>query len=321
MLPTRRRAAAVASAALRYAAQVIAVVLVVGLGSSLLIHLVPGDPAVTILGQRANPANLAALRRELGLDRTVMDQMLDTAWRLAHLDLGNSLVERGRSVSSIIVPALSVTAVLTLLTLVIATVIGIPLGLASALSRGGRLDGAIRFGNVLLLSFPPFFAGLVLLLVVALGLRLAPAGGWAGEWPANFGTLWLPSLALSVYLIPLISRAVGHAAREALQEPYIAAAIARGLPRRVVVLNHVLPNSLLPVVTLIGYNAASLVAGAVVIEAVFALPGIGSRLVEAVSGRDFPVVTGIAVITGVAVVLVNVVTDLVYAMVDPRVRR
>lgn len=304
-----------------YAGRFAAVVVVVGFGSAILLRILPGDPAITVLGRRATAESLAALRHEMGLDQPLLGQLTDTVWRLLHFDLGNSLTQPGRSVAEIILPGLGVTLALAACALAIAVILGIPLGLIGALSRSPGVDATIRLGNVALLAFPPFFTALMLLLIVALGLGLAPAGGWAGSWPDNLGYIWLPSLALSTYLIPLVARTVGHAARETMRELYIDAAIARGLPRHVVIVNHILPNSLLPVITLIGYSAAALIGGAVVIEAVFALPGIGYELVSAVLGRDFPVVLGITIVTGLGVVFINILTELAYALADPRVRR
>lgn len=302
------------------AVKLASVALVVGLGSVLLIRVVPGDPAISILGKSATPESLAALRHVLGTDRPLSAQILHVAWQLAHFNLGYSFSQPGRSVTQIVLPPLVVTLALVAVTLAIAICLGIALGLASALSRRAAVDPAIRFLNILLLASPPAFVGLLLLLTVALRAHLSPVGGWAGSWPANLDYLWLPGVALSLYLVPLIARAERHAAREAMGEHFFEAAIARGLSKRAIVINHILPNSLLPVVTLVGYSGASLIGGAVVIEAVFGLPGVGSQLVYAVQARDYPVVVGIAVVTGLVVVALNALTDLTYVMIDPRVR-
>lgn len=302
------------------AVKFVSVALVVGLGSVLLIRIVPGDPAISILGKSATPESLAALRHLLGTDRPLPTQILHTASELAHFSLGYSFSQPGRPVTQIVLPPLVVTLALVAVTLLIAMCLGLTLGLASALSRSSVLDPSIRFLNVVLLASPPAFVGLILLLTIGLRAHLSPVGGWAGSWPANLEYLWLPGLALSLYLVPLIARAERHAAREAMGEQFFEAAIARGLPRRAIVINHILPNSLLPVVTLVGYSGASLIGGVVVIEAVFGLPGIGSQLVFAVQARDYPVIVGIAVVTGLVVVAFNALTDLVYMVIDPRVR-
>lgn len=317
MLASRHRLASRIASRL---AQLVAVVAGVVVVTFALIHLVPGDPALTILGQRATPESLAALRAELGEDRPLLSQFGTFVGDLAHGDLGTSITQQGRAVTSIIGPSLGVTFSVIAVTVVLSLAIGVPLGLLAGLMKLKAVDVSVRVLSVVLLSMPPFFLGLVLLLVVALGAGLAPAGGWGAGWPDNLRYVWLPSLGLSGYLAPVIARAVRHSARETNREQFIEAALARGLPTRAVVLRHVLPNTLLPVITLVGMNVAWLVSGAVVIEAVFALPGVGTDLVTAVASRDYPVVQGIALVAAVLVVVINIVTDLVYAFVDPRTR-
>jgi peptide/nickel transport system permease protein len=197
---------------------------------------------------------------------------------------------------------------------------GVPVGLLTGLTPSRLLDAGIRVGAVVLFALPPFFVGLMLLLVVSLEWGLAPAGGWASGWPDNLEYVWLPSLALAAYMTPIIVRTVRQSTRSIIDQPFVEAALLRGLPYRTVVLRHVLPNSLLPVVTLVGLNVATLVGGAVVIEALFTLPGIGTDLLVAVGSRDYPVIQGIALVTAVMVVIVNAGTDALYAIVDPRSR-
>jgi peptide/nickel transport system permease protein len=300
-------------------AQVISVVVGVVVVTFSLIHLVPGDPALSILGQRATPESLAALRAELGVDQPVLSQFGAFVGDLAHGDLGTSIVQ-DRAVTDIVLPSVGVTFAVIGATVLFSLAIGVPLGLLAALTRFRAVDAGVRVFSVVLLSMPPFFLGLVLLLTLALGAGLAPAGGWGTGWPDNLRYVWLPSLALAGYLAPIIARSVRQSAREIVDQQFIEAAQARGLPFGVIVARHVLPNTLLPVVTLVGFNVAGLVGGAVVIEAVFALPGVGTDLVTAVASRDYPVVQGIALITAVLVVFINAVTDLLYAVIDPRTR-
>lgn len=283
-----------------------------------LVHLVPGDPALTILGVRATPESLAALRAQLGTDQPVLTQFVVYLGDLAHGDLGMSITQRGRSVLEIIVPALSVTGSVVMVTVLFSLVVGVAVGLLAGLTPLRMVDTGVRLMIVTLLAMPPFFVGLVLILVVALTAGVAPAGGWGAGWPENFRFVWLPSLALTAYLAPIIARTVRQSTREIAEEQFVESAVVRGLPFHVVVLRHVLPNTLLPVVTIVGFNIASLVGGAVVIEAVFGLPGLGTALVTAVGSRDYPVVQGIALVTAVLVVVVNALTELLYVVVDPR---
>jgi peptide/nickel transport system permease protein len=300
-------------------AQMVGVVALVSLGTFALIRLVPGDPATTILGTRATPVLVARLRHELGLDQPFLAQLGQSVGRLLQGNLGTSILSH-RSVASIVIPALWTTLAVISLAALMAVVVGIPLGLLAALGRSRAIDGSIRFVCVILLATPVVFVGIVATLVVAVKLRAAPAGGWAGSWPANFKFIWLPSASLSLYLIAIVARTVRAGAREAATGPYVEAAFTRGISPIAIAWRHILPNSLLPVVTIIGYQLAVLISGAVIVEAIFALPGIGQVLVVAVQQRDFPVVEGVAIVAAIAVVLLTLATDLLCLAVDPRIR-
>ena len=288
--------------------------------STLLIQLAPGDPARVILGVRASPEAIAALRSQLGLDQGVLTQITDAFERLAHGDLGTSVINNGESVSSIVSDAVPITASVIVGALLIATLVGIPLGLVAGVTRHQGVSRGISTAALVLLSLPPFALALVLLLTIAVGMGLAPAGGWGDGWPENFRYVWLPSLALSALVMPQVIRTVRQTASEAAAHDFVEAARSRGLSPTRIAFRHVLPNSLLPVITVIGLNAAALIAGAVVVEAVFGLPGIGGVLSAAVDDRDYPVIQGVALVTAVAVITISLVTDMLYALVDPRVR-
>lgn len=284
-----------------------------------LIHLVPGDPAETILGTKANPENLRALRAELGVDQSLWEQARSFFADLLHGNLGHSITEP-RSVSDMIVPAFGVTLCVVAVAIAVSTVLGVGLGLAAALAKRRGVDVGIRAVGMVLLATPTFLLGLLLILVAAIHLAWLPAGGWGGTPEQRLRSVVLPALALAGMMTPLVTRAVRQAAREAMAQPYVAAATSRGLPHRLVILRHVLPNSLLPVITVIGYSAAAVVGGSAVVEAVFALPGIGSLLVTAVASRDYPVIQGVALAIAIFVVIVNFATDVIHALVDPRTR-
>jgi peptide/nickel transport system permease protein len=288
--------------------------------STLLIQLAPGDPARVILGVRASPEAVATLRSELGLDEGVFPQIWHAFERLLHGDLGTSLVNNGESVSSIVTDAFPVTASVIFGALLIATFVGVPLGLAAGVTRRPGVSRGISTAALILLSVPPFALALVLLLTIAVGMGLAPAGGWGEGWPENFRFVWLPSIALSALVLPQVLRTVRQTASEAAADDFVEAARSRGLSPTRIAFRHILPNSLLPVITVIGLNAAALIAGAVVVEAVFGLPGMGGVLSAAVDDRDYTVIQGVALATAVAVIAINLVTDLLYALVDPRAR-
>ena len=303
------------------ALQIALVAFFVTVGTNILVRLVPGDPAQTILGERASPAALAALRQELGLEAPLLQQIASALGKLVQGDLGTSFAHRGQDVTSLIGPALAVTGSLAAVAILFSIVGGVTVGLWIALVRGPGADLAGRLVITVLLALPSFMAGLILLYALSLRLGLAPAGGWAGTWPANAQYIWLPALALAMYLGSLIARTVRQASLDTLGQPFIEAARTRGVPRSRIVLCHVLPNAVLPVIPLVGFNAGILVGGAVTVEAVFALPGLGAQLLQSMSTRDLPVVQGIALVTAVAIVVFNLLADAVNIAADPRLRR
>jgi peptide/nickel transport system permease protein len=303
---------------LTHAGQLVIVAFVVVVLTFVMVRVAPGDVVSAISGTHGTNQSRAALRAQFHLNESLPRQFGSYLGDLVQGNLGDSLVQQGRPVTDIIGATMPVTLSLIAATIIVACLIGIALGLLAALTRRRSVDVAARGFMSLLLASPPFFLGLLLILGPALALGWLPAGGWAGSWPANLRFVILPALALAGYLIPLIGRAVRQAALEAMGEQWYEAALARGLSRRTLALRHVLPNSLLPVVTLIGLNAGALIAGAVVVESVFGLPGIGQELINAIELRDYPLIEGIVLVTALVVVLCNLLADVAYRVVDPR---
>ena len=301
--------------------QIAIVALFVTVGTTALVRIVPGDPALNILGDKASPEAVNALRQELGLDVPLIQQVGVSLAKLLQGDLGTSFAYRGQEVASLISPALAVTASLAAVAIIFSLLGGVALGLWLALVRRPGTDLAGRMVITVLLALPSFMAGLILLYVVSLRLGLAPAGSWAGSWPANTQFVWLPGLALAMYLGSLVARTVRQAALDTIGQPFVQAARTRGVSRTRIVLHHILPNAVLPVIPLVGFNAGILVSGAVTVEAVFALPGLGSQLLQAMGTRDLPVVQGIALLTAISIVVFNLLADLLNIAVDPRLRR
>jgi peptide/nickel transport system permease protein len=299
--------------------QMAIVVLVLVVGTSLLVRLVPGDPAQAILGLRATPQALHDLRTQLGLDKPVTTQVLDQLRDLARLDLGTSTRD-GRPVKAVIGDAFPITLTLMLGGILIALAVSIPLGLLPALRRAPRLNRALDLTMVVLLAVPTFVVGIYALLLFAVDWHVAPAGGWGHGWPGNFKYAWLPACVLSLLLVPLLTRAVQRSTIDLLGEEFIEAARTRGLSERQIVFRHLLPNVLLPLITLVGYSASVLLGGAVIVEAVFGIPGFGNVIESSVTSRDYPVIVGTTLVSGVFVVTVNLITDLLYAVADPRTR-
>jgi peptide/nickel transport system permease protein len=299
-------------------AQMVIVGVVVVVLTFALLHLVPGNPALTILGPRATPQTVAALTQHLHLNRPLPEQFWLYIRSLSEGDLGRSITAAQQPVSGIVFQSLGVTLSLIALTVILSCVLGVCFGVISGMQRGRAPDIGIRSVSIVLLAMPPFVIGFLLLLF-ALKVGV-PVGGWGTGPLDDLKYLWLPALALSAYLAPLCVRAIRQSVQDTLGQQFIEGVIARGLPMRRLVVNHVVPNSLLPVISLVGYNIGALIGGAVVVEVVFDLPGIGTALVNAVANRDYPVVQGIALVTAIIVIIVNGVTDVLYEIVDPRTR-
>ncbi len=285
-----------------------------------LIHVIPGDPARQMLGPQASPAAVATLQEQLNLNEPMFQQYLHFLSEAVRGQLGTSLAHQGLGVTDLILESVGPTLVLIALTLLFSVPLGIGIGLWAGTTGSRALDGGLRFGTVLALAMPPFFLGPVLILLVSLDLGIAPAGGWAESYPERLRYLWLPALTLSALMIPIIARAVRQRARVIMRSRFVEAAVVRGISRRRLIFAHVLPNSALPAITLIGLNAGILFSGAVVVETLFGLPGIGSLLLSSVQSRDYPVVQGIAILAGTFVVLCNFAADAVIRFVDPRTR-
>jgi peptide/nickel transport system permease protein len=285
-----------------------------------LVRIVPGSPARGILGVKANAQEVAALTAQLHLNLPLWEQFTTYFGGLLRGDLGNSLITPSRTVFGIIGSSLPITLTLVVTSIVISTIVGTVIGLVAALSERRVIDIGIRALSSTMLSLPPFLTALVLILLFALRVHLFPATGWGTGWSNDISYLVLPAVALSGYLGPFIARAVRQAALDVNEQHYIDAAVGRGVATRTLILRHILPNCLLPVVTLVGLNMGSLIAGAVVVEALFAIPGIGWQLVSAVQLRDYPVIQGIALVLALIVVGVNMLTDVTYLLIDPRTR-
>ena len=286
----------------------------VSLAVFLLIHLVPGDPVEVMLGDSARAADRAALRAQLGLDRPLGGQLLSWFEGLLHLDLGTSLLSR-RPIVDVLAERLPATAELTLAALLVAVVVALPLGMVAALDHGGWWDRGAMSLSLLGVSLPNFWLGPILILLFSLGLGWFPVSG--REAP---GSLVLPAVTLGTALAAVLARMVRAALLEVLGEDYIRTARAKGLGPVRVTLRHALPNAALPVVTLLGLQLGGLLGGAVITETVFGWPGVGQLTVEAIQKRDYPLVQGCVLLISVVYVLVNMLTDLVYGWIDPRVR-
>lgn len=285
----------------------------------LLIHFVPGDPVRIMLGFRASDAAVLALRTRLGLDQPLINQYVMFLWNAVRLDFGDSVVLE-TSVRSLILARVLPSVVLVLYGTLIALVLAVPLAILSAVKANRLPDQIIKIVMMVTFAMPGFWLGLLLVLVLALNLGWFPVSG-LGDGPGPF--LWsmtLPSLAIGLGFAPILIRTMRGSMLESMGAEYAEAARARGLSEGRVLLRYVLRTSLIATVTIVGVNLGFLLSGAVVIEKVFAIPGLGSLLVDSVAARDFPVVEGLTLVFGVAVIAVNLLTDVANATVDPRIR-
>ncbi len=308
--------------ALRQVALGLPVLWVVVSAVFLLIHLVPGDPVVQMLGEGATASDISSLRHQYGLDAPLPQQYW-SYWRgLAHADLGQS-VRLHDSVTHLILQRYPYTLALTAASLLLGVLFAVPAGVVSALGRDRWPDRSLGVLSLAGLSLPNFALGPILILVFSIRLGWLPVSGAGapGEGMGGFLLhLLLPAFTLGLSLAAILTRIVRTSMLEELGQDYIRTARAKGLPERAVVLRHALPNALVPVLTILGLQFGSLLAGAIVTETIFSWPGIGRLTISAISNRDYALVQGSLLAVGLTYVLVNLLTDLAYTLVNPRLR-
>ncbi len=280
-----------------------------------LIHIVPGDPVEQMLGEGARAEDLAALRTSLGLDQPLHVQYGRYLTGLARGDLGQSFRFQ-RSVLDVVLERYPATLQLAFATLLVSMAIGIPAGVWAAHRRGHAADRAIGFFTLLGLSLPNFALGPVLILFVSVELGWLPVSGREG-----LAHLVLPAVTMGAALAAILTRMVRGSMMEELSADYVRTARAKGLRESAVLFRHAFPNALIPVITIIGLQFGTLLAGTIVTESIFAWPGVGRLTVQAIQARDYPLLQGCILVISFSYVLVNLLTDLLYGLVDPRVRQ
>ena len=287
-----------------------------------LLYIAPGDPAAVIAGEQASPADVERIRQGLGLDRPFLVQFGSWLWHILHGDLGTSIFTN-LPVASLIAQRIEPTLSLMTLTLILTVAVAVPLGVLAAWKAGGWIDRAIMAFAVFAFSLPVFVVGYILAYVFALELEWLPVQGYTplveGFWPW-LENLILPAVALGSVYIALIARITRASMLEVLQQDYIRTARAKGLGQRNILFVHALKNAAVPIVTVIGIGVALLIGGAVVTESVFAIPGLGRLTIDAILRRDYPVIQGIVLMFSFLYTLVNLMVDLTYTLVDPRIR-
>jgi peptide/nickel transport system permease protein len=311
---------------LRYLVQrLLSSVLVVALVSVLIflvLHLLPGDPAVVILGAEATPEALAALRVQLGLDRPLIEQYLGWLGGVLGGDLGTSLIQK-KPIGELIADRVPTTALLTALAMVMGLLIAIPAGVVAAVRRNSPVDRLVSLVTVAGIATPSFWLGVLLILFFSVQLPLFPPGGYVSplEDPLEgLRRMILPSTALGVALAASLTRMTRSSMLEVLQLEFIRTAAAKGLARETVITRHALRNALIPTVTTVGLQVSTLIGGALIVEEIFSLPGIGRLIVHGVYDRDFPLVQSAIFVVVIVLTAVNVIIDFTYAYLDPRIR-
>ncbi|MBP2551024.1 peptide/nickel transport system permease protein [Neorhizobium galegae] len=288
----------------------------------IIVRVTPGDPAAVMLGPDATPADIASLRTRLGIDQSILIQYVFYIGQLLKGDLGQSIflnVPVGRALTERAEP----TFFLTVFSLVIASGIALPIGIYAAYRRGSIIDQASTTIAMLAASIPSFWLGLILMQIFSVRLGLFPVSGYGGPNASFLDRMYhltLPAVALGLVSSALIMRFTRASMLDVFSDDYIRTARAKGLVERRVVLKHALKNALIPILTVLGLTAAVLISGAVVTETVFGLPGVGSLVVSAVLRRDYPVIQGALLVIAGLYVLINFLIDMLYLLIDPRVR-
>ncbi len=280
----------------------------------MLIHMVPGDPVEVMLGESASVVDREMLRHALGLDQSLPQQFINYLNKLAHFDLGQSLHSK-KAISELLSERIIPTLELSIAALLVAFLIAFPLGIMAALKKGKAADTAAMVFSLTGISIPNFLMGPLLILVFAIMLGWFPVSGRDG-----LSSLVLPALTLGTALAAILSRMIRASLLEVLNEDYIRTARAKGLGTMRVIGLHALKNAMLPVITLIGLQIGALLAGAVITEMVFSWPGLGQLTIESIQKRDYPVVQACILLISTTYVVINTLTDIVYGMLDPRIR-
>ncbi|HTJ98396.1 MAG TPA: ABC transporter permease [Bordetella sp.] len=307
----------------------IVIVLCILILNFLIVHLVPGDPLHALLGDFPVPPGYAEkMRADFGLDQPLLTQLWLYLQHLVRGDLGFSFANR-MPVLDLILARLGPTLLLMLPALFLSAVLGVALGVTAAPRAGSAQDGALTAISLFGYSVPIFWLGQMLVIVFAIQLGWLPVSGMRdmrgsaqgfGAWLDVAWHLVLPALSVTIYYLAVVARVARASVIEALHHDYVLTAKAKGLSKRYILWHHVLPNAMIPVVTVIGYNFGQSLTGAILVETVFAWPGMGNLFITSIANRDYPVLQGIFLVTAVSVVIVNLLTDLLYAYLDPRVR-
>ena len=304
---------------LRRLLQMIPVVFGITLILFFMLRAIPGDPALAVLGDKATTQKIAIVRHSMGLDKPIYVQYVYYLRNLATLNLGDSTKYR-IPVSSLLWPRLQVSLSVVLMSSLLAALISLPLGILAALKQNSPIDNIVRSSLMVTMVMPTFYIGILLIIILAVKIQIFPVSGYGDSPFEHVKHLFLPSLTLALGASPILIRSLRSSILEAFQSDYVTTARAKGLGEQRVVTRHVLQNALIPTITLFGIGVGGLMGGTVITEKVFALPGAGALLVDSITARDYATVQAATLIVAVLVILVNLLTDIVYSFIDPRVR-
>ncbi len=307
---------------LRRLGQAVVTIFLVSLIVFLVVYFIPGDPVTVMLGAQASPQQVTALRVEFGLDKPLQVRYGLWLWHALHLDFGTSVL-LGQGVIGEVAQALPVTLELSLLAVAIALLISVPTGIVAGVRQNTWLDISARAVSFLGQSIPGFWLGLMLIWLFAVRFPIFPTYGFVDPRQSiggNLRSMTLPAFTLGVFISAPLTRYLRASVIQALGEDYVITARSKGLTARQVIVRHVVRNSLIPFVTQLGLIFAYLIGGAVVIEQVFSLPGIGQLALTAFSNRDYPIIQGVVLLVAAGFVLINLLVDVLYSILDPRIR-
>ena len=304
---------------LRRLVYMIPVFLLISLFVFFMVRLVPGDPAAIMLGQRATPENIAALREKLHLDAPIWVQYGTFLGNMLRGDLGDSLRQQ-RPVMDILSERLPATLFLVAYAGILSVLLSAPLATLAALKRGTWVDQVVRLYVLLALAMPAYWIGMMLLQFFAVKAHIFPVAGYGQGFFGHLESLFLPALSLALAVSSILIRSLRNSIIETMGADYVRTARAKGLAGRSVFTWHVLRNSAMATATILAVNLAFMVGGTVIIESIFAIPGIGSLIVKAIFDRDYPIIQGVTLAVGVMVLFINLATDLSYAVLDPRIK-
>ena len=302
----------------RRVVQMIPVLLGISLITFFMIHLIPGDPARNMLGPRATPERVAELRQSLGLDEPLWSQYRRFLTGVVRGDLGTSLYYR-QAVGPLVLERLPPTVFLIVYSAVIALIVAIPLGIVAAVRRNTWMDQLIRTVSLITLAMPAFWLGVLFILYFGLYHGWFPVGGYGETFGEHLHHLFLPSLTIALAMAPILIRSLRSSMVGNLRAQFATTARSKGLTDRRVVTGHVLRPSLISTVTVLGVNLGFLIGSTVIIETVFAIPGLGFLMVSSIQTRDYPVIQAVTLVMAILVITVNLLTDITYTLLDPRV--